>query len=51
MFEHDVSPLDLKISRTAFETVFENMHRFGLVERNVPLSYVACVDESFLKAA
>jgi len=48
MFQHDVSPLDLKINRTAIETVFENMHRFGLVARNVPLSYVACVDESFL---
>jgi ABC-type nitrate/sulfonate/bicarbonate transport system substrate-binding protein len=51
MFERDVSPLDLKINRTAIETVFENMHRFGLVERNVPLSYATCVDESFLMAA
>jgi len=51
MFERDVSPLDLKINRTTIETVFENTNRFGLVERTVPFSYVASVDESFLKAA
>jgi ABC-type nitrate/sulfonate/bicarbonate transport system substrate-binding protein len=51
MSERDVSPPDLTINRTAIETVFENMHRFGLIERTVPLSYAACVDESFLKAA
>jgi ABC-type nitrate/sulfonate/bicarbonate transport system substrate-binding protein len=49
MFERDLSPLDLTINRTAIETMFKNMHRFGLVAQNVPLSYVACVDESFLK--
>jgi hypothetical protein len=42
MLERDVSPLDLTFNRTAIETAFENMHRFGLVERTVPLSYAAC---------
>jgi cobalamin biosynthesis protein CobD/CbiB len=48
MFDRGVSPSDLKINRKAIETVFENMHRFGLVPREVPLSYDACVDDSFL---
>jgi ABC-type nitrate/sulfonate/bicarbonate transport system substrate-binding protein len=51
MFDAKVSPIDLKIDRKAIEVVFDNMHRFGLVEADVPLSYDACVDESFLHAA
>ena len=51
MFDTGVSPKDLKISRKAIETIFQNMHEFGLVEKDVELSYDACVDESFLAAA
>jgi cobalamin biosynthesis protein CobD/CbiB len=50
MFDREVSPLDLKINRKAIETVFENMHHFELVPKDVPLSYGACVDDSFLAA-
>jgi NitT/TauT family transport system substrate-binding protein len=48
MFDRGVSPLDLRINRKAIETVFENMHRFELVPKEIPLSYDACVDDSFL---
>jgi hypothetical protein len=46
-----VSPIDLRINRKAIEVVFDNIHRFGLVEKDVRLSYELCVDERFLGAA
>ena len=51
MFDQEVCPVDLKINRKAIEAVFENMHRFELVAHDVPLSYDACVDDSFLADA
>jgi ABC-type nitrate/sulfonate/bicarbonate transport system substrate-binding protein len=51
MFDRNVSPIDLRIDRKAIAVVFDNMHRFGLVEKDVSLSYEVCVDESFLGAA
>jgi ABC-type nitrate/sulfonate/bicarbonate transport system substrate-binding protein len=51
IFDRNVSPIDLRINRKAIEVVFDNMHRFGLVEKDVSLSYEVCVDESFLGAA
>jgi len=51
MFDRHVSPMDLSIDRKAIEAVFDNVHRFGLVEKYVALSYDRCVDESFLAAA
>ena len=51
MVDEKVSPVDLQIDRKAVEVVFDNMHRFGLIDRGVTLSYEACVDESFMQAA
>jgi ABC-type nitrate/sulfonate/bicarbonate transport system substrate-binding protein len=50
MFDRQVSPKDLKIDRSAIQVVFESMHEFGLVEKEVALTYDACVDESYLAA-
>ncbi len=48
MLENHVSPKDLRLDRKAVEVLFDCMHEFGLVEKDLPLSYEACVDDSFL---
>ena len=51
MFEDEVSPEDLRISRGALDVVFEAVREAGLVQAGVELSYARCVDDSFLDAA
>jgi NitT/TauT family transport system substrate-binding protein len=48
MFEAEMTPRDLRIGEKGLDAVFDAMREVGLADKNTPLSYSMCVDDSYL---